>query len=105
MNDKYTLPLEIRKHTVQEQIAETQKIIYRNNLENLSFIADGEKNKQEEVLINNRRLKEKLDLLWGEWEILNAETTSADSGNTAVEGTAVQPDIGRTAKGTTAPSA
>lgn len=74
--DKYLLPVDEKKNIVQQQIAEAQTIIYRNDLENLTFKADGEKKRTLEVDINNQTLKEKLDLLWEEWDRLNNETSS-----------------------------
>lgn len=77
--DKYDLPHDIKIQTIQEQIAECQRIIYRNYLENLSFTANNEKNRMKEVEANNETLKEKLDLLWEEHDKVSNET----SGNTA----------------------
>lgn len=77
--DKYKLPLEIRIQTVQEQIAESQKIMYRNDIENLTFTAEGDKRHQKEVEINNQTLKDKLDLLWEELGRLNDEEKTGSS--------------------------
>lgn len=71
--DKYQYPLELRKLTIQEQIAECQRMIYRNYVENLSFTVNNEKAKIKEVEYNNQTLKEKLDLLFEEWERLQNE--------------------------------
>lgn len=76
--DKYTLPNSLRLNLVQTQIQEQQTIIYRNYLENLSFVKEGNKHKQTEVNTNNEILKEKLDLLFEELERLN-ETGSSSS--------------------------
>lgn len=77
--DKYTLPLSQRTQTVTEQIQECQRIIYRNDLENLTFTANNEKAKMKEVAYNNETLKEKLDLLFGELERLDAESKTGSS--------------------------
>lgn len=74
--DKYTLPLHLRINTVQEQIQESQRIIYRNELENLTFKFNNDKHKQVEVSTNNEMLKEKLDLLFEELGRLENETGS-----------------------------
>lgn len=80
MEDKYTLALGLRKQTVLEQIQECQKIIYRNYLENLSFIANNEKARIKEVEYNNVTLVEKLDILYKELDKLNAEAkTGSDT--------------------------
>ena len=70
--DKYLPSLEDRIMTIQEQISECQRIIYRNDVENLSFVANNEKAKIKEVEYNNQTLKEKLDLLFKELDRLNA---------------------------------
>lgn len=76
---EYLPDLASRKQTVQEQITEFKRIYYRNNLENLEFIKQGNKHKQTEVKTNNEILKEKLDLLSEELERLNNETGSNSS--------------------------
>lgn len=76
--DKYEYPLRLKQEMVQEQIAECQRIIYRNNLENLTFTVNNEKAKIKEVEYNNQTLKEKLDILFEEWEKLHGQT-SGDS--------------------------
>lgn len=73
MDERYLLPLHLRKDLVLTQIQEQQTIIYRNVLENLGFVAEGNKHKQTEVKTNNEILSEKIDLLFGELERLNAE--------------------------------
>lgn len=93
--DKYLPVLSEQILMVQDQIGECQRILYRNDLENLVFTAGNEKAKIKEVEYNKQTLKEKLDLLFTELERLNAT-----SGNNAVEGNAVQPDPGGTPKGT-----
>lgn len=70
--DKYLPSLEERITTIQEQISECQRIIYRNDVENLSFTANNEKAKIKEVEYNNQTLKEKLDILFKELDRLNA---------------------------------
>lgn len=72
MDDKYTLPVDERVRTVKDQIEECQRIIYRNHLENLTFLANNEKARVKEVEYNNQTLKEKLDLLFKELDDLNA---------------------------------
>lgn len=61
--DKYLPPVKRRIDIIETQIAECQTLIYRNNVENLSFVANGEKAKQKEVEYNNETLKEKVDIL------------------------------------------
>lgn len=71
--DKYKLPWNLRKQTVFEQIQESQRIIYRNDLENLTFKQKNDDDKQLEVETNNKILRKKLDLLFEELDRLNAE--------------------------------
>lgn len=74
--NKYDLPLREKQITVQEQIDECRRILYRNYLENLTFTANNEKAKMKEVEYNTGTLKEKLDLLWKEHDRLSSETSS-----------------------------
>lgn len=76
--DKYLPTLDTQKQIVSEQISECQRMIYRNDVENLTFTANGEKAKIKEVEYNKETLKEKLDLLFTELERLN-ETGSDTS--------------------------
>lgn len=87
MQDKYTLPVKARKDLVGEQIIESQKIIYRNDLENLTFKEKKDEDKQIEVETNNKILRRKLDQLWQELARLDKEekaAANADSSDTAV---------------------
>lgn len=77
--DKYTLPLNQRKQIVQTQIDECQTMIYRNDLENLTFIKKNDEDKQVEVQTNNKILRNKIDLLSTELEALNNETGSSST--------------------------
>lgn len=78
MGDDYLPPLNRRKEIIATQIEECKTLIYRNLVENLSFVENGEKAKIKEVEYNNQTLKEKIDVLSKEWDKLNAS-----SGNTA----------------------
>lgn len=73
MNDKYLPPLEDRIAVVSDQIHECKKIIYRNQIENLTFVANNEKAKIKEVEYNNQTLMEKIDTLETELERLQNE--------------------------------
>lgn len=77
--DKYTLPLNERLKLVQTQIYECQTMIYRNDLENLTFVAKNDEDKQTEVATNNKILRAKIDLLSTELEALNNETRGGAS--------------------------
>jgi hypothetical protein len=77
--NEYLPPIERRIEIIESQIAECQTLIYRNNVENLSFVVNGEKSKQKEVEYNNETLKEKVDILKEELGRLLDE----DSSNTA----------------------
>lgn len=77
--DKYLPPIKRRIQIIETQIEECQTLIFRNNVENLSFVANGEKAKQKEVEYNNETLKEKIDILTEELKRLLDE----DSSNTA----------------------
>jgi len=77
--DKYLPPIKRRIQIIETQIEECQTLIFRNNVENLSFVANGEKAKQKEVEYNNETLKEKIDVLTEELKRLLDE----DSSNTA----------------------
>lgn len=70
MNDKYLPEIEERIQTVYEQISECKRIIYRNEIENLSFKANNEKAKMKEVEYNNQTLVEKIDILQKELDRL-----------------------------------
>lgn len=83
------MPLNIRKQIILEQIQESQKIIYRNDIENLTFVKENNKHKQTEVKSNNEVLCDKLDLLFEELERLNNE----DSSSPAVAGATVQSEL------------
>lgn len=74
--DKYLPSLEKRKQIVATQIDECQTLIFRNELENLTFKQKKDEDKQTEVKTNNGILQRKLDLLFKEWEKLNAESPS-----------------------------
>ncbi len=63
MNDKYLPEIEERIQTIFEQINECKRIIYRNEIENLSFKVNNEKAKIKEVEYNNQTLVEKIDIL------------------------------------------
>lgn len=63
MEDKYLPDLSERIYTINEQINECKRIIYRNLVENLTFTKDNEKAKIKEVEYNNETLKEKVDTL------------------------------------------
>lgn len=77
--DKYTLPVNQRQGLVQTQIEECQTMIYRNDLENLTFIKKNDEDKQTEVNTNNKILRNKIDLLLTELEALNNEAGSSPS--------------------------
>lgn len=66
MDDKYLPDVEERVQTISEQVNECKRIIYRNEIENLSFKANNEKAKIKEVEYNNQTLVEKIDLLQAE---------------------------------------
>ena len=70
---KYQLEPEERKFIIEEQIGECKRIIYRNDVENLTFTANGEKAKIKEVAYNNETLREKIDILDEELERINKE--------------------------------
>lgn len=91
MDKKYLPTLESRKRILMTQIDECQTLIYRNELENLTFKEKKDADKQTEVKTNNGILQRKLDLLYKEWEGLNAE--DEDSGSTAQPGPAIQPNV------------
>lgn len=71
--DKYRPTKETRKQILLSQIDEAQRIVYRNDLENLTFKANNDKYKQTEVNTNNEILSEKLDLLFAELDKLETE--------------------------------
>lgn len=71
--DKYTLPLIIRKQLVQTQIEECQKLIYRNNLNNIAFKKKNDEDKMIEVETNNKILMRELDGLFEEQARLEKE--------------------------------
>lgn len=75
--DKYILGLPDRKAVVNDQIYECQKLIYRNNLENLTFKQKKDEDKQLEVETNNNILKRKLDLLFEELGRLQNEDSNS----------------------------
>jgi len=78
--DKYTLPLDARKQILKEQIFESQKIMFRNDVENLTFNRENNKARMGEVKINNQILREKIDDLTTELARLENETpTGGDS--------------------------
>lgn len=77
--DKYTLPINERKSLVQTQIFECQTMIYRNDLENLTFKAKNDEDKQVEVATNNKILRNKIDLLSTELESLEDENRGGAS--------------------------
>lgn len=89
MEDKYLPSVGQRKELVLTQIGECQTLIYRNNLENLTFKANGDKHKQVEVETNKEILKEKIDLLLTELQNLESLSANPNSGSTAVEGTVI----------------
>lgn len=72
MND-YLPTLADRQKLVLTQIAECQTMVYRNNLENLTFIEKNDEDKQLEVSTNNKILSKKIDVLSKEYERLVAE--------------------------------
>lgn len=76
MEDKYLPGLDERKETLFTQIEECKRIIYRNLLENVLFVANGEKAKQKEVVYNNEQLTDKIDALVKEWDKLSEEKLS-----------------------------
>jgi hypothetical protein len=79
MDDKYLPSLERRKEMLKIQIEECKTMIYRNLVENLSFVENGEKAKIKEVEYNNQTLKEKIDVLSKEWDNLNASGENSQS--------------------------
>lgn len=83
--DKYTLPINQRLQLVKTQVEECQTMIYRNDLENLTFRAKNDEDKQTEVATNNKILRAKIDLLTTELEGLVNEASS----NTSVQGPAI----------------
>lgn len=74
MDDKYLPSVEERSLTLKEQINECKRMIYRNLVENLTFVENNEKAKIAEVEYNNNTLKEKVDVLTQELEKLNASS-------------------------------
>lgn len=77
--DKYLPSLQERMRVIASQIEECKKIIYRNDVENLSFQANNEKAKIKEVEYNNQTLREKIDVLNEELERLNDEGKTGSS--------------------------
>ena len=77
MDDKYLPSMAERANTLQEQISECKRMIYRNLVENLTFVENNEKAKIAEVEYNNNTLKEKVDVLTKELENLNASSGGA----------------------------
>ena len=74
MDDKYLPSLGERKETLFQQIEECKRIIYRNSLENVMFVANNETARQKEVEYNNELLSNKIDVLIKEWEKFNDES-------------------------------
>lgn len=77
--DKYLPTVQQRIQTILTQIEECKKIIYRNDVENLSFVANGEKSKIKEVEFNNQTLRDKIDVLTEELKRLNNEARSSST--------------------------
>jgi len=72
MDEKYLPSVSEQIVTLTEQINECKRIIYRNQIENLTFVENNEKAKIAEVAYNNNTLKEKIDVLTKELDRLNA---------------------------------
>lgn len=70
MDNKYDLPVEDRVAILVEQIEECKRIIFRNYVENLTFVANNEKAKIKEVEYNNGTLTDKIDTLQAELDRL-----------------------------------
>lgn len=96
MDQKYLPTVSRRTQIVLEQIGECQNMIYRNNLENLTFIQKKDDDKQLEVQTNNKILSKKIDLLLTELDSLNHEASS----NPTEPGTPLLSDAGGTTPGT-----
>lgn len=90
MDDKYLPDTQTRQQIVITQIGECQTLIYRNELENLTFKEKKDQDKQTEVETNNGILKRKLDLLFKELEKLYAEDQIGS--RNAEPGPSVQPN-------------
>lgn len=77
--DTYLPSVQERIAIVKTQIAESRVIIYRNNLENLTFIQKNDEDKQTEVNTNNKILQRKIDLLSTELKSLEAQVETGSS--------------------------
>lgn len=85
--DKYRPTISRRKQIVLDQIGECQTLIYRNDLENLTFKQKNDEDKQLEVQTNNNILAKKIDGLLTELDSL--EKQDETSGDPPIQGSAV----------------
>lgn len=72
--DKYRPTNAQKIQMLRTQIEECQTMIYRNDLENLTFIEKNDEDKQTEVKTNNKILSKKIDVLSKELDSLDASS-------------------------------